>query len=93
MYRWILCAELDGSGFCYKDVFQNVLLGVSILEVKGEIIRSVALPVLGAGNQNIESLTVMKYFLPTARDFLNRSRTTDSIFLLRRIRKLQKVVL
>lgn len=79
MFGRIICAELIGGQHKIEEVLNNVFVGLSILEAKGEDIQSVALPVLGAGFQLISASDTMKHILPAAREYLNRSLRTESI--------------
>jgi hypothetical protein len=51
----ILCVELVGGSVGIDEALKNVFVGLLILEAKGIVVRSVALPILGAGNQQLDA--------------------------------------
>ncbi len=75
----VLCAELIGVGLPISEVLANIFVGLLVMEAKGTNVRSVALPVLGAGNQRLSPAEIISNLLPAARDYLERSVTTESI--------------
>ena len=78
-FKRIICAELIGSGLPVPEVLSNVFVSLSILEARGLVIRSVALPVLGAGAQGLAPKVVIEALLTEATNYLQRSTTTKCI--------------
>ena len=72
-FKRILCVEIRGSQFQLADVLENLFVGMAVLEAKGVEIRSLALPVLGAGRERLDPKTVMRILLPAAQRALERS--------------------
>jgi hypothetical protein len=77
----LLCAELLGTALPIPGVIDNVFVGLSILEAKGGAVAKVALPVLGAGSQGLDSRQVIKPLLVAAQKFFCRSPGAHSILL------------
>jgi Domain of unknown function (DUF4145) len=73
-FERILCVEITGSQFSLSEVIQNLFITLSILEMKGVEVRTLALPVLGAGNQKLDAALVIKELLASAIKYLNHSR-------------------
>jgi O-acetyl-ADP-ribose deacetylase (regulator of RNase III) len=55
------------------DIIQNLFVVVGVLEAKGVKVRSLALPVLGAGQQQIDPKPVIAALLDSAKGYLKQS--------------------
>ncbi len=75
----ILCCEILGSTISIEDLLENVFITASIAEMKGIVIKTMALPVLGAGHQNIDPKSTIDMLLPRALSYLRRSSHTTKI--------------
>jgi O-acetyl-ADP-ribose deacetylase (regulator of RNase III) len=80
----LLVAEIRGAALSLRDVIRNVFVGVAILEARGEPVRSIAMPVLGAGNQKLDPAEVVAVLIPEARQALERSASLERILFVER---------
>ncbi|MGB8507478.1 MAG: DUF4145 domain-containing protein [Pyrinomonadaceae bacterium] len=72
-FERILCAELVGGRLDISEVVENLFIVLSILEMKGIKPQTLALPVLGAGNQKLNAETMIKELLDRSLSFMNHS--------------------
>jgi len=84
--RRILCVELRGRldrrlepGQQLTGALENVFVGLAILEAKGIAIRQLAMPLLGAGSQNIAPLDIIPPLVATTRDAIARSSSLERV--------------
>jgi len=59
----IVCVDLLGGRLEAGDIIENLFVVLSILEMKGVEVRSLALPVLGAGNQSLDPAEMIRALL------------------------------
>jgi hypothetical protein len=78
-FKNIVCTEIVGTGFDVETAIKNLFAMISILEVKGFKNESIAMPLLGTGNQNINPELVIKVLLENSLEFLNFSRYLKKI--------------
>jgi hypothetical protein len=78
-FRRILCVEILGTSFDLREAIENVFAVLSALEAKGFRFRSIALPLLGAGQQEFQASEVMGPLLEHAFDHMLRSPCVDRI--------------
>jgi hypothetical protein len=72
-FERLLCAELVGGKFQINEVIENLFVVLSILEMKGIKAHTLALPVLGAGNQRQDPSVVIKELLDGSLRYMNHS--------------------
>ena len=75
----IVCADIRGSVPTVAEILENVFVTLTILEIKHTPIRRVALPVLGAGYQQLPTETVAHELIHASRRYLERSTTAESV--------------
>jgi hypothetical protein len=75
----LLCVEILGTDFEVAEVIQNLFVVLSILEMKGIPARSLALPVLGAGGQDLDATEVIRELLDASLKYFERSRLLTKI--------------
>ena len=75
----IVCAEIVGGKLDPKDVVENVFAVLSMLEMKDKRIETLALPILGAGQQKLDPIRIIKDLLHCAQKYMNRSATIKKI--------------
>jgi len=80
----LLCVELVGGELRLEEAIANVFVGVAVLEAKGIAIRSVALPLLGSGNQRLEPREVVTVLVPEARRALERLASLERVLFVER---------
>lgn len=81
-FKRILCAEITGAGFQIEEVFENVFAGISLMEAKGVKVESLAMPLLGTGNQGIPVEEVIPPLLEACKKALNSNPSLVSITFL-----------
>ncbi|MFO1326072.1 MAG: DUF4145 domain-containing protein [Rubrivivax sp.] len=75
----LVCCELLRSKLPVEEVLQNVFVALLMLEAKSIPVRTVAMPVLGAGSQQLSSDAVIRQLLQLGRDFAERSKTLNTL--------------
>ncbi len=66
IFKRLLCLEFIGTGFGLGQVFDNLFIVLGVLELQGLKISTLALPMLGTGNQRIPYDDVISELLKTA---------------------------
>jgi O-acetyl-ADP-ribose deacetylase (regulator of RNase III) len=72
-FERIICVELIGGRRGFNEAIQNLFVALSALEMKGVEVRTLALPVLGAGQMGLEPATIIKELLDNALRYLYHS--------------------
>lgn len=75
----LVCTELVGRTHSLADSLQSLFATICVLEVKGLRVESLAMPVLGAGNQGLPAASVISELISRARDHVSRSPGTRRI--------------
>ena len=70
---------MTGSSHSTAELVNNLFITVSILEAKDIMVRSIALPVLGAGYQGIDDSYMMNLLLESAIKHFSRSASIERI--------------
>jgi hypothetical protein len=78
-FRRIVGAEFLGTTLPVAEVIENVFAALSLLEAKGNPVRTAALPVLGAGSQGLNAQEICRYLLKGATDFFRRSTSCKAL--------------
>ena len=78
-FKYILCIEMVGSDFELEDIIKNLFTFFSILEYRRLQVRSIALPLMGTGNQGISLSEIIKPLLENSLEFLKHSRFLEKI--------------
>jgi hypothetical protein len=80
-FQRLMCVEIIGGRLGTQDVIENVFVGAAILEAKEFRISTIALPLLGAGQQNIDPTKIMKPLFDSARRMLVHSQYLSRILI------------
>ncbi len=80
----LLCVELIGGAQPLPEALDNLFVGLAVLEAKGVPIQSIAMPLLGAGNQGIPPDRILQGLLPAARRAINRLESLDRLLFVER---------
>jgi hypothetical protein len=72
-FERLVCAELVGGKLKISEVIENLFIVLSILEMKGVKVQTLALPVLGTGNQQQEPEIVIKELLNNSLKYMTHS--------------------
>jgi Domain of unknown function (DUF4145) len=75
----LMCVELKGSPKPYASVIQNAFAAISLLESTGHPVRSIAMPALGAGLQQVPLSATVKTLLEETRKLTQRSDSLERI--------------
>ena len=75
----IICVETVRGPENIRSTLENVFVFLALLEAKGIALSTIALPVLGAGNQKIDPAPVIGTLVPSALSHLERSLATERI--------------
>lgn len=78
----VLCTDILGGPHSVEHVLENVFVVLTVLEAKHVPVRRVALPVLGAGNQQLPPDLVARELIQSARRYLERSSTAESVLFI-----------
>ena len=78
-FRRVICAEFSGSGTEPREVVENLFVTLSVLEVKGVKVRTLALPVLGAGNFMLAPSKVIEPMLESSLKYMQMSQNLERI--------------
>ena len=79
-YKRIICVEITGSNNSFIVSVRNLFAVISALEIQGQENVSIALPMIGAGDQSINSDLVISSLLDVSLDFLRYSRFLNKIY-------------
>ena len=95
-FERLICAELVGGKLKISDVIENLFVVLSILEMKGIKTQTLALPVLGAGNQQQDPELIIKELLDDSLKYMTHSACMKRILFVEyneaRARRLDKVM-
>src|SRR5207237_7786813 len=72
-FERLLCAELVGGKLEIAEVIGNLFIVLAILELKGIKVQTLALPVLGAGQQQQSPTVVIKELLDSSPTYMHQS--------------------
>jgi hypothetical protein len=81
-FQRILCVETpEGAppSIAVEAAIENLFVMLSVMETKEYQVGSLAMPLLGAGSQRLRSELVLRNLLPSALDWLQRSRDLETI--------------
>jgi hypothetical protein len=75
----LLCVDMLGSSLDVVELIQNLFVVLSVLEMKGSTVRTLAIPVLGAGNQGLDPAFVIEEMLKASLRYLEQSIYLEKI--------------
>ena len=78
-FRRVLCDETLGAGRNVGDVIVNIFAFLAAVEAKGIEMRSMVMPLVGAGVQQIDPEAILEPLLTHALGYLERSRSLEVI--------------
>lgn len=78
-FERIVCVELIGGKLEISEVIENLFVMLSILEMKGVKMQSLALPVLGSGNQRQNPAVIIKELLDNSLKYMNHSQSMKRV--------------
>src|SRR5205085_2288093 len=78
-FERLLCAELVGGKLEIAEVIGNLFIVLAMLEWKGIKVRTLALPVLGTGQQQQSPAVVIEALLRSSLKYMNQSASIERI--------------
>jgi hypothetical protein len=95
-FERIVCTELIGGKLEINEVIENLFVVLSVLEMKGYKTQTLALPVLGSGNQQLDPTMVIRELLNNSLKYMNHSQSMKRILFVEyeetRARQLDKAM-
>lgn len=79
-FKQIICTEITGHKRSFEETIKNLFAALSILEIQNEQNKTIAIPLLGSGDQGIELKRVISTLLDASLDFLKYSRYLRKIY-------------
>lgn len=79
LFKHILCIEIKGTEFALEESIKNIFTILSVLEFGRLHIKSIALPLIGTGNQQFEATEVIDFLITHSLDYLRHSRYLEKI--------------
>ena len=84
IFKRIICIEMVGGNFELGDVIENLFAVLTMLEMKGVKPKTLALPVLGAGQQRQDPTIVIKELLACSLRYMHHSASIKRIIFVAR---------
>lgn len=81
-FKKIICVEIVGSNNTFIGAVRNLFAVISALEVQGDKNFSIALPMIGAGDQSVDNKLVISSLLEVSLEFLKYSRFLNKIYFI-----------
>lgn len=78
-FKYIICVEIIGTKYTLNEVFKNLFSVISFLEIHNYKLNNIAIPLLGAGNQNISAKSIISPLINSSLDFLQYSRFLNKV--------------
>jgi len=79
-FKKIVCVEIIGSNISFIAAVRNLFAVISTLEIQGQRNFSIALPMIGAGDQSIDDNLVISSLLDISLEFLKYSRFLNKVY-------------
>lgn len=77
--NYLVCVEMTGYDFSYEEILENLFSILSILEVRKIKIKTISMPVIGAGNQGIDPNLIIPPILEASMEFLMHAKYAEKI--------------
>jgi hypothetical protein len=78
-FGFLFCLEINGTEFTIKEALRNLFTVLTIAELKGLEIKSLAIPLLGTGSQGYAPDEIVEDLIHLSLDFLKYSRHLEKI--------------
>lgn len=75
----VICVEIVGGVNDPEQAMENLYVGLAVLEAKGIPVRTIATPLLGAGDQEIDVELLVAPLIKKTTEALHRSRTLERV--------------
>jgi hypothetical protein len=79
-FKKIVCVEIIGANNSFIAAVKNLFAVISILEIQGKRNFSIALPMIGAGDQSIDDKLVISSLIDISLEFLKYSRFLNKVY-------------
>lgn len=83
-YGRIIGVEMRGGAAAIGEALDNVFAAVGLLEAKGVVIKTIAMPLLGTGSQRLDPSEVLRTLLPAVRRAMDRLEHLDRVYFVER---------
>jgi hypothetical protein len=80
--RRLLCVDIPDDRSGLREAFENLFVGISVLEAKGYPVQVVAMPLLGAGNIGLPANEVADLLVPLAERAVKRSASIERLIFI-----------
>lgn len=80
-FNFLFCLEILGNDFSLKQALKNLFTVISIAEINEIKTQSIALPVLGTGNQMFHPKEIIEDLIKESFDFLHHARYLEKVIL------------
>ena len=81
-FKKILCLEIQGSASSFEESLRNLFSAISVVEMKQDGLSTLALPLLGAGDQEIDTNIVISKLINSSLHFLQYSKSINKIYFI-----------
>jgi hypothetical protein len=81
-FNQIVCVEIIGGKYIFESAIKNLFAAISALEIQGEKNTTIALPMLGAGDQDFDIHLVVSTLIDLSLDFLKFSRYLKKVYFI-----------
>lgn len=78
-FDYLFCLEINGTEFTIEEAIRNLFTVLTIAELKGLQIKTLAIPLLGTGNQGFTPTEIVEDLIQLSLDFLKHSRNLEKI--------------
>ncbi|GAB2478890.1 macro domain-containing protein [Algoriphagus taiwanensis] len=78
-FDYLFCLEIKGTDFTIQEAIRNLFTVLTIAELKGLEIKTLAIPLLGTGLQKIDPSEIVEDLIHLSLDFLKYSRHLEKI--------------
>jgi hypothetical protein len=78
-YNYIICVEITGNNNSFEKSIRNLFSVISTLEIQGIQNKTIALPLLGSGDQAFDLNHVIPTIINISLDFLRYSRFLNKV--------------
>jgi len=80
IFRQLICVEIIGRNHSFENAIKNLFSTISALEIQGLQNTTLALPLLGSGDQYLKTELVIPTLIEISLDFLKYSRYLKKIY-------------
>lgn len=79
--KWLMCLEMVGTGRSLDEIIDSLVLTIFTAELKEIKIKSIMMPLLGTGNQQIEVSDLLGHLIRKIEYLLTTTVNVDCVYL------------